>query len=150
MPIFGREIPESQICIIRGKTTKYDVLNTLIDLVKRNPAITDPELFKKAVFDREEVTSTGIGGGIAIPHVRMDEVKDITIGIAIVPDGVDFDSIDNQPVYLVVLFATPKNKDKEYLQMVAKVMQALRDESLYQRMIKCNSPRQLALCLNTD
>ncbi len=150
MPIFGKEIPESQICIIRGKITKYDVLNTLIDAVKKNPAITHPELFKKAVFDREEVTSTGIGGGIAIPHVRMEEVKDITLGVAIVPDGVDFDSIDNQPVYLVVLFATPKNKDKEYLQLVAKVMQSLRDETLYQRLIKCQSTQQVALCLNTD
>ncbi len=150
MPIFGKEIPESQICIIRKKTTKHDVLDTLINMMKKNPAITNHDLFKKAVFDREEVTSTGIGGGIAIPHVRMDEVKEITIGIAIVPEGVDFDSIDNQPVHLVVLFATPKNKDKEYLQLVAKVMQALRDENLYQRLIKCPSPYHVAICLNND
>lgn len=150
MPIFGKEIPESQICIIRKKTTKYDVLDTLIDAMKKNSAITNPDLFRKAVFDREEITSTGIGGGIAIPHVRMEEVKETTIGIAIVPEGVDFDAIDNQPVHLIVLFATPKNKDKEYLQLVAKVMQALRDESLYQRLLKCQSPHQVALCLNTD
>ncbi len=149
MPVFGKEIPESQICIIRKKTTKYDVLDTLIDTMKNNPAITNHDAFRKAVFDREEVTSTGIGSGIAIPHVRMDEVKEISIAVAIVPEGVDFDSIDNQPVHLVVLFATPKNRDKEYLQLVAKVMQSLRDEKLYQRLIKCQSPHQVALCLNT-
>ncbi len=148
MPVFGKEIPESQICIIRKKTTKHDVLETLIDTLKNNPAIPNHELFNKAVFDREEVTSTGIGGGIAIPHVRMDEIKELTMAIAIVPEGVDFDSIDNQPVYLVVLFATPKNKDKEYLQLVAKVMQALRDENLYLRLIKCQSPKQVSICLN--
>ncbi len=150
MPIFGKEIPESQICIIRKKVTKYDVLNTLIDALIKNPSIEDPEAFRKAVFDREEITSTGIGGGIAIPHVRMETIKEIVIGVAIVPEGVDFDAIDNQPVYLVVLFATPKSKDKEYLQLVAKVMQALRDESLYQRLIKCQSPYQVAICLNKD
>lgn len=150
MSVFGKEVPESQICVIRGKTTKFDVLNTLTDAVKKNPAIGNPELFKKSIFDREEVTSTGIGGGIAIPHVRMDEIKDITIGVAIVPEGVDFDAIDNQPVYLVVLIATPRSKDKEYLQLLAKVTQALRDEQLYQRLIHCQSPRQVALCLNTD
>ncbi|MCX8065739.1 MAG: PTS sugar transporter subunit IIA [Candidatus Hydrogenedentes bacterium] len=150
MAIFGREVPESQICIIRGKHTKYEVLDRLISLVSKSPAIKDPEGFRKAVLEREEITSTGIGGGIAVPHARMDEIEDIIIGLAIVPEGVDFDSIDNQPVYIVLLYATPKTKDKEYLQLLAKTVQTLKSSTVCNRLLKCQSPQQVALYINAN
>ncbi len=150
MALFGKEIPESQICIIWGKPTKYDVLDRLISLVAKNPAIKDKDEFRKAVLDREEVTSTGVGGGIAIPHARLDEIEDIIIGLGIVPEGVDFESIDNQPVYIVLLYATPKTKDKEYLQFLAKAVQVLKNDIVFNRLLKCKSPAQVALYVNGE
>lgn len=150
MALFGKDIPESQICIIRGKHTKYEVLDKLISLVAKNPAIKDKEEFRKAVLEREEITSTGIGGGIAIPHARMDEIEDIIIGLGIVPEGVDFNSIDDQPVYIILLYATPKTKDKEYLQFLAKAVQVLKDDSIFNRLLKCQSPAQAALYVNGE
>lgn len=150
MAIFGKEIPESQICIIWGKHTKYEVLDRLISLVSKSPAIKDPEGFRKAVLEREEITSTGIGGGIAIPHARMDDIEDVVIGLGIVPEGVDFNSIDDQPVHIVLLYAAPKTKDKEYLQLLAKAVQALKSDTVIQRLLKCQSPQQVALYINSN
>lgn len=143
MSVFGVEVKENQICVIGGRVSKHDALEKLIDVVAQSPAITDAAVFRRSVHEREAVTSTGIGGGIAIPHVRIPEVKAPTLGVGIVPKGVDFDAIDNNPVHIMVLFATPKGADKEYLGLLAKVMQALRDANLYKRLIACQNPNEV-------
>lgn len=140
MSVFGVEVKESQICIIGGRVSKHDALEKLIDVVAQNPAVTDAAAFRRAVHEREAVTSTGIGGGIAIPHVRIPEITAPTLGVAIVTKGVDFEAIDNNPVHIMVLFATPKGADKVYLGLLAQVMQALRDVNLYTRLAACQTP----------
>ncbi len=148
MSAFGVPIEESQIVIIRGGATKHDALDALIDAVCRNPAITDKEVFRRAVHDREAVMSTGIGNGIAIPHVRIPEVTTATLGVGIAPKGVEFGAIDNKPVHILVLFATPKGADKEYLKLLAQVMLRLRDQTFFKQLIECRSPVQAYAILN--
>lgn len=139
MPAFGTKIDPAQIVIVRGGTSKHDAIDALVTAVARNAAVTDAETFRKAVHEREAVMSTGIGGGIAIPHVRIPEVKTTTLGVGIAPKGIDFAALDNNPVYVLVLFATPEGANKEYLGMLAQVMAALRDHSLFERLVACRS-----------
>lgn len=140
MSAFGIEIPQSQICIIKGGASKHEALETLIDAVATNPAVTDRTAFAAAVHERESVMSTGIGGGIAIPHVRIPQVTQATLGIAVIPKGLDFGALDNELVSIMVLFATPEGADKEYLGLLAKVMCALRDKGLFDQLVGCRCP----------
>ena len=139
MSRFGIEIGEAQICIIEGSPSKHDALDVLIHAVGQHSAITDCEAFSKAIFERESVMSTGIGDGIAIPHVRIPEVKRATLGVAVAPEGIEFDSLDNKPVHVMVLFATPEGSDKEYLGLLAQVMLALRNTELYEELLGCEA-----------
>lgn len=140
MSAFGKEIPQSQICIIKGGASKHEALETLIDAVATNPAVTNRGAFAAAVHEREAVMSTGIGGGIAIPHVRIPQITEATLGVAVIPKGLDFGSLDNELVQIMVLFATPEGADKEYLGLLAKVMCALRDPVLFERLVACRCP----------
>ena len=148
MSTFGAEIPRDQIVIIKKGASKHEALDALIGSVSRNPAITDCEAFSQAVYAREAVQSTGIGGGIAIPHVRIPEVTSPTLGVGIAPEGIDFGTLDNQPVFVLVIFATPEGADKEYLSLLAQVMLALRDQDLFDRLLACKTPDEVHALLS--
>lgn len=143
MSVFGVDIPQTQICLVKGGVSKHDALEALIAAVATNPAVTDREAFGRAVHERESVMSTGIGGGIAIPHVRIPQVTRATLGVGIAPKGLDFGTLDNEPVHILVLFATPEGADKEYLSLLAQVMMALRDRALFDRLVACRSPAEV-------
>ena len=140
-------VEASQVRIIPKDTTKHDALDILIEAMGRNPVITDCEAFRNAVYEREAVQSTGIGGGVAVPHVRIPEVTEVTIGLGIAPDGLDFSSLDNRPVQIIVLFATPKDSEKTYLSLLAKVMVALRNRETFASLASCRSAEEVIALL---
>ncbi len=148
MSRFGIEIPETQVCVLEGDVSKHDALDTLIQAVGRNDAITDCGAFKKAIYEREAIMSTGIGDGIAIPHVRIPEVTRATLGVAVAPEGLDFDTLDNKLVYIMVLFATPEGSDKEYLGLLAQVMLALRGKELFEALVACRTAGEVHALLS--
>lgn len=135
MSKLGIDIGKDQVCVIAEGASKKEALDTLITAMGQHEAITDVEAFRKAVFEREAVTSTGIGKGIAIPHVRIPEVTQPIIGVAVSPTGVDYETLDNKPVHLLVLFATPVEGNKAYLGLVAQVMSLLQDKEFYEGLI---------------
>lgn len=149
MSIFGVDIPKSSICILPDGVTKDDALDTLIDAMSVSDAISGRERFRQAIHEREAVMSTGIGGGIAIPHVRIPEVRYTTLGVAVAPGGLEFDALDNNPVHIMVLFATPEGANKEYLGLLAKVMTALKVRETYDRLVACTSPEDVESVLNS-
>lgn len=149
MSIFGVDIPKTSICILPDGLTKDDALDALIDAVSVTDAISDRERFRQAIHEREAVMSTGIGGGIAIPHVRIPEVRYATLGVAVAPAGLEFGALDNNPVHIMVLFATPEGADKVYLGLLAKVMAALKDRDTYDRLVACATADDVESVLNS-
>jgi len=148
MSVFGIDIPLNQLCLLEDGLSKQEALERLIDAVAQSPYVTDRAAFGKAVHDRESVMSTGIGGGIAIPHVRIRQVVKPTLGVAISKAGIEFATLDNKPVHIFVLFATPEGADKEYLGLLAQVMVALRSKELYNQLLACATREDVhrALC----
>lgn len=147
---FGFEIDPKLITMVEGAKSKHDALEQLIGVMVEDPAVTNAEVFDRAVHEREAVMSTGIGGGVAIPHVRLNEINRLIVGVGIAPEGIDYGTLDNEPVHVMVLFATPEGADKEYLRLLAQVMGALRaeDHALYEQLIECTSAGEVAALLN--
>jgi mannitol/fructose-specific phosphotransferase system IIA component (Ntr-type) len=139
MSAFGIDIEPRNIAIIPPGTSKLDALNILIDTMSGGDAVQDAEAFRRAVHEREAVMSTGIGGGVAIPHVRIPEIRYASMGVAVAPEGIDYGTLDNKPVHIMVLFATPEGADKEYLRLLAQVMAALKNRPFYERLVACRS-----------
>ena len=140
-------IEPSQIRIIPSGATKHEALDILVDALCKNPAIQSKELFTRAVHEREAIQTTGLGNGVAVPHVRIEEVTSPTVALGIAPDGLDFQALDNRPVYVIVLFATPRDSGKTYLGLLAKVMVTLREEKTFAALASCRSVKEVTTLL---
>ena len=105
---------------------KRDIIAEMVDLFVQSGIVTDKEKFIEMVEKREQIESTAIGGGIAIPHARSEVVKQLRVGFARSKEGVDFDALDRKPVHLIFMIAAPIDVRKEYLQAVAKVARLLK------------------------
>lgn len=146
---FGVDIDPKHIVVFDDAPSKHEALNQLTDAMSNSDAVTDREAFRKGLFDREAVASTGIGGGVAIPHVKLPEITKPAIGVGICDAGIDFNTLDGEPVHVVVLFAMPAGADKEYLQMLARVMAALREPGFRDRLMGCASADEVLGVLNS-
>ena len=148
MSAFGIPIALDQIAIVSASAPKRDVLGMLVDIVAKNPAVPDRESLWTAVLERESVSSTGIGNGIAIPHVRLSGVEKATLAVGVAPQGIDFAALDNKPVHVIVFFAMPEGADKEYLGLLARVMLALRNKEMFGRLVGCKTAEDVHALLN--
>lgn len=145
---FGKDIPREAITIFGGGISKREALDSMIDAVCQTGHVTDREAFQRALFERETIRSTGFRG-VAIPHVRIDEILQPTVGVGISKNGIDFEALDSEPVNIVVLFAMPSGSDKDYLGFLAQVMMALRAHGFRERLIDCATPEDVVAVLNS-
>ena len=143
MAAFGIDIDRDRIRVFKESLSKHDALDRLVDALYATQAISDREAFRKAVYDRESVMSTGIGQGVAIPHVRIEGVLKPAISLGISRKGLDFDTLDNQLVHAIVLFAMPAGSQKEYLGLLAQVMTALKQPGFLERLVNCDTPEEV-------
>src|SRR6187399_1471050 len=109
-----------------------ELIDLLVSLGKIKPADRDSIL--AALKQREETMSTGIGFGIAIPHATSDRVQEVVVAFGRSPEGIEFESLDNQPVRLIVLFISPKNEYQQHLRTLAAIAKQLNDRSVREQL----------------
>ena len=148
MCAFGIDITPEAVCVYDGPSSKEDALDRLVKAVSLSGLITDRHTFQRAVHEREAIMSTGIGCGVAIPHVRVDVVRKATLGVGISREGIDFDTLDNELVHVIVLFAMPSGSQRQYLGLLADVMVALKDAAFRDRLMACDTPEEATEVLN--
>ena len=107
---------------------KQEALDKMVDLMAKSGKINDVESYRKGVYAREEESTTGIGEGIAIPHCKSDAVDRPGLAAMVLPDGVDFDSLDVEKVDLTFLIAAPNTKENVHLEVLSKLSVLLMDE----------------------
>jgi len=143
MSVFGIQVDAETVRVFKSGVSKRDALNVLINAVAETDVVSDVEAFRRSVHDREAVMSTGIGSGVAIPHVRIDEITRPTVAVGVSHDGIDFDTLDHEPVHVVVLFAMPSGSQREYLGLLAQVMLSLKTPGFRDRLAVCNTPEEV-------
>lgn len=148
MAAFGIDIHEQHIRLFPKGVTKEQALDELIGAMARNPVIADPAAFREKLLAREAQGSTGIGGGIAIPHLKHESVALPALGVGVAAEGMGFGAADGQLVYIIVLFAIPSGQDKLYLNLLAQVMLALRNKTLFDQFLACRSAAEIGELLN--
>lgn len=107
---------------------KDEALRQAVSLMEKSGNIKDRESYEKQVFAREEEGTTGIGEGIAIPHGKCEAVTAPGLAAMVIPDGVEFDSLDGEPVHLLFLIAAPNTKDNVHLDVLSRLSVLLMDE----------------------
>ena len=114
-------------------------IQALIDRLDRIGKIPDREAFRKAIFEREQVVSTGIGMGVALPHAKFKGFPDFFIAIGILADGVDWNAIDKALVQLIFLIGGPDDKQAQYLQILSQLTSTIRDQSFRRKLIQAQT-----------
>lgn len=123
-------------------TTKDEAIKKLVDLMVKRGNISDRDVYEKGVFLREEEGSTGIGEGIAIPHCKSDTVTAPGLAAMLVPEGVEFDSLDGEPANLFFLIAAPNTKDNVHLDVLSRLSMLLMDEKFQSDLRNAATPEE--------
>lgn len=109
-------------------TDKRGAIKELVAAVKTAYAIPKfkPDVVVEAMMEREKQSSTGIGGGVAVPHARTDLVRTAVGALGRSPKGIDFAAVDGEPVHVIFLILSPSAHPEEYQRAVKRVMEAIR------------------------
>ncbi len=91
------------------------------------------------LMEREQLGSTGIGGGIAIPHGKLDSVQSIIVGFGLSRKGVEYESLDNKPVHIFFLLLTPENSTGGHLKVLAQISKLLKMDQFKKDLIAAQS-----------
>lgn len=121
-------LDKRSIALNGAPKNKQEALDQMIELMVKSGKINDEDAYRRQVYAREEESTTGIGEGIAIPHGRCDAVSRPGLAAMVVKDGVDFDSLDGDPVTLIFLIAAPNTKDNVHLDVLSKLSVLMMDE----------------------
>lgn len=130
-----------------------DVIRELVDALCRNGKIPkdSSNTIAKAVIKRENEASTGIGKGVAVPHVKSPTVKDPVAAIGCSPEGLDFSSLDKQPVYSVLLLISPADNPDKHLQAMETLFRNLHKDDFRRFLRQAQSVEEIReIILDTD
>ncbi len=130
---------------------KNDALDMLIKSLSAEPEISDSEDFRKGIFYRETLMSTGIGLGIAVPHVRLDSISDVVMAVGICQTPLtDYDSIDGSPVQIVFMIAAGKEQHPQYLRLLASISRHFKDSGFKQELLESKSTAEVHNLLSSN
>lgn len=112
-------------------TTKEGVIREMVSSLRAAGSIKPAaeEEIVRAILKREQLGSTGIGRGVAIPHAKHPSVQDLVGTVAVAKTGVNFNSLDNEPVFIFVMLISPQDRPSEHLRALENVSRSLRDDT---------------------
>ena len=121
-------LDKRSISLDAAPKSKEEALNDAVALMEAAGRLNDVEGYRRQVFAREEESTTGVGEGIAIPHGKCSSVNTPGLAAMVIKNGVDFDSLDGEPVTLLFLIAAPDTEDNIHLDVLSKLSMMLMDE----------------------
>ncbi len=123
--------------------TKEEALNLLIDQISKGLSIRDKKDIQEGIFHREKLMSTGIGLGIAVPHVRLSSLDTLSMVAALHKDGIeDYGSIDGKGVNFIFMIVAGKEQHSEHIKLLSAISRTLKDETLRNELFNAFSTEE--------
>ena len=129
---------------------KDEALKELSALIGKSDKIEKKDVIYKALLERENLGSTGIGKGVAIPHAKTDAAQSLTIAFGISREGVDFKSLDQEKVKIFFVFASPFKDSQIYLKVLARISRLIRDENFREKLLNCENTEEVLECIDKE
>ena len=123
------------------QSSKEDCLRALVECISKSAALPNLEDVYHAILERERLLSTGFGLGLAIPHAKLRGIRDFVVALGIHPTGVNFDSLDEKPVHVLVMILGPESQQEEYLKVLSRVTAFLKDNR--ERLVGMQSAKEI-------
>jgi PTS system nitrogen regulatory IIA component len=122
---------------------KKDAIKELVEVLVKSGKVKDKKKMIQTLMEREELGSTGIGQGIAIPHGKSDTVSDLAAAFGVSADGVSFDSLDGEPVNIFFLLVAPEGAAGAHLKALARISSLLKDKYFRKSLLSAQSPEEV-------
>ena len=139
---------ENTVCMNLKSKTKQDVINEMVELLDKNGILNNKNEFKKEILEREELSSTGFGNGIAIPHAKTSAVKIPRVAVGISKDGFDFDSVDGNKANLIFMIAAGDDDNDLHLKTLSHLAQNLMDNEFVKEILNSKSKKEIVQLLS--
>lgn len=130
--------------------SKDETIDYMVDLMEKSGKISDKVEYKKGILAREALGTTGIGEGIAIPHAQVAAVKKPGLAAMTIKDGVNYESLDGNPVYLAFMIAAPEDGGNLHLKALAKLSTLLMNEEFRQSLIQAKNAKEFLDIINDE
>ena len=147
-------LTEDRVVLTRGLGGKPQALDAIAVLLARGMTSAEPRVVRAVLEEREELQSTGIGDGVAIPHGFLGELTTQVAALLVAPDGVPFEAIDDRPAKIILGVIGPKrgmHAQVEHLRILARVSKVLREPQLREKMTNADSAKAVyALIRDAD
>ena len=131
-----------RILILTGKQEKDDVLNALIETLAEVPEIDGRDDVARGIFHRESLLSTGIGNGIGVPHVRLTDLDESYMALAVVPEGISgYEALDDQPVKIVFMVVAGKDQRTLHVKLLQSISALFSDSTLTTALLAATDPQ---------
>lgn len=129
--------------ILNLKVKKKDeILKAMVSFLVKNNEINEKEVLE-GIMARENVMSTGLGSGVAIPHTKAESAKDVMVLFARVKDGIDFKSIDNEPVYLIFMVIVPADATVSQIKILARISRLLKHNYIREKLKTLKTKKEI-------
>jgi len=124
--------------------SRDEAIDLLIDLLDQAGKLPDRMVFRNAILHREQLVSTGIGMGVAVPHAKLPTLSDFFIAIGIQKNkGIEWNALDKAPVRLIFLIGGPEGKQSEYLQILSKLTFAIKNLDLRREILQVHTQAEV-------
>lgn len=128
------DLQETNILLDIKARNKENALKELTAAIHRDCPQVDADTLYRLVLEREQIGSTGVGNGVAIPHARVENLSNLQLCFARIHEGLGFDAIDNQPVYFIVMILSPTDQPEEYLKALGTVSRNLKKSKVRRQL----------------
>jgi PTS system nitrogen regulatory IIA component len=140
---------DSRLITFLQSSTRDEAIDQLVDLLDEEGVLAEKEVFRQAIFSREQIVSTGIGMGVAVPHAKLKELPHFFLAIGIQQKrGLDWNALDKTPVRLVFMIGGPENRQTEYLQILSLLTSAVRDADLRKQLLNVQTAEEVVELLS--
>ncbi len=136
-------LDESSVVADLQAGDKAEALEILVEAMTQNNKTVNKQEILKVLLEREELGSTGIGDGIAIPHGKSPGITQIISGFGLSRPGIDFDSLDGKPAHLFFVLVAPENSVGTHLKMLARISRMLKNTEFREKLLKANSQQEI-------
>jgi len=127
---------------IQGQS-KSDILSSLVGILEQMVSLKNSAEIVKKLEERENLKTTGIGSGIAIPHCKSTDVDKVYVVIGFSKEGKEFQSLDEKPAHFFFLLVAPEKSGSEHLKASAKIVRLIRDEEVRKDLLELGSPQEV-------
>jgi len=141
--IFLSKLLTSQQVVMLEESSKEAALERLVEVLASSDKVHDKPELLQAIRGRELIMSTGIGFGIAVPHAKIKSVDDVVMAVGVSKRGIDFGSLDDKPVHIVVMIAAGADQQDQYIRTLARVMMVLKNPKTREKLIAARSPEEV-------